>query len=179
MKNSNRYLEAVRNSPSLQDEALVEGGLVHQPAGQQPVAPHQIRRWAPAACFVVGTVLLVTGVIVGVWKMLTVTPTAVAVAPAWSIEILSSSKQSTLALVYGEDAGIHLVRVPGTDAPSNQPQIISARLANAELHLISLSLWPLRVRSTAPTGTRTVAWSAQGHVVTAFQDTRGTGVQTW
>lgn len=98
-------------------------------------------------------------------------------APAWTVEVTSSSERSLLALAYGREAGFHIVRVPGMNA-STDPRVIPARLARGELHLMSLGLSKLRAHSVAPRGLPASAWSAEARTITAFQRPDAMGVRT-
>ncbi len=101
----------------------------------------------------------------------------IAAAPAWSVELSSSSSHSVLALAYGPEAGLHVIRVPAADAVE-EPRVIAARLAKGELHMISLGWSSIRARSSAPSGERAMSWSAESRSITAFQHKDGTGVRT-
>jgi len=104
-------------------------------------------------------------------------PVPTASAPTWSVELSSSSSHPVVALAYGPEAGLHIFRVPGTDAAA-APRVILARLAQGELHLMSLGWSGLRARAITPVGARPMSWSAEARTITAFQNTKGTGVST-
>ena len=101
----------------------------------------------------------------------------IAAAPAWSVELSSSSSHSVLALADGPEAGLQVLRVPAVDAVE-EPRVIPARLAKGELHMISLGWSSIRARSSAPSDERAMSWSAESRAITAFQHKDGTGVRT-
>ena len=80
--------------------------------------------------------------------------------------------------VIGAMLILAMVRVPAASAPRADARTISARLAKGELHLISLGRASLRARASAPNGMPPITWGAEGHIITAFQNTKGTGVRT-
>ena len=101
-----------------------------------------------------------------------------AAPPAWNIELMAAGRRPVTALVYGAEAGLHLVRVPAAAAGGAEPRVIPARLGESELYMMSLGWAPLEVRASSPPGTTPMSWSAQARFVQAYQDERGTGVQT-
>ena len=106
-------------------------------------------------------------------------PFAAGAAPAWSVEITAAGDRQVMALIYGKEAGLHLVRVPAASAGrAVAPVVIPARLAEGELHMVSLGWSGLMARASSPAGTTPVAWMAEGRIITGFQGPRGTGVRT-
>jgi hypothetical protein len=100
-------------------------------------------------------------------------------APTWSVEMTTTGDRAVTALVYGREAGIHLVRVPAATAASSVARVIPARLAKGELHMVSLGLSTLRVRTASPAAVPRMSFMAESRVITAFQSRAGTGVRTW
>ena len=100
-------------------------------------------------------------------------------APTWLVEMTTTGDRPVTALVYGREAGIHLVRVPAATAVSSVARIIPARLAKGELHMFSLGLSTLRVRTSSPGRPPHSGFMAESRVITAFQSASGTGVRTW
>ena len=104
-----------------------------------------------------------------------VTPSSA--SPAWSIEVAATGRRPVTVLAYGREVGLHLVRVP-SEASGDPARVIPARLADAELHLISLGWSSLSVRTTGPLGSPVKSLSAQSRAVTIFQMPERTGVRT-
>ena len=126
--------------------------------------------------------LLATSVAVS-WIVRVVSPPHERIAPdgaaAWSIELTALGNAPVSAFIWGEEAGIHLVRIPVMTAGPNASRVIAARLGRGELHMVSLGRAGLRARAVAPAGAPAGSWRADGHVITAFQTSSGTGVRTW
>lgn len=95
----------------------------------------------------------------------------------WNVSVRSGGSRSVMVLAYGKEAGLHLIRVPASDGKSGS-RVLTARLGEAPLYLVSLGRAPLEVSAMAPPGKRQ-SWNARGRVVQAFKDERGTGVRTW
>ena len=95
----------------------------------------------------------------------------------WDMQMTSTSKRSTVALVYGKEAGVHLLRVPGTSGGAT-PTRLPAKLGQA-VYVVSLGRSLIEVSAVAPANHRPISWSAHGRVIKAFKDERGTGVRAW
>jgi hypothetical protein len=95
----------------------------------------------------------------------------------WDMKMTSGGSQSVVALVYGKEAGLHLLRVPSSKGTA--PALLSSRVGNSPLYMISLGRAPLAVEAVAPPGLPIKKWSARGRVIQAFKDERGTGVRAW
>lgn len=101
-------------------------------------------------------------------------------APVWTIEVTSAGPRPVSVLMYDESEGWHLLTVPGSDTRPGQGRMVSARLANGELHMVSLGWWGLKARSESPASIPGVKWNATSRFITAFQNKEGTGVRaTW
>ena len=104
--------------------------------------------------------------------------TATAVdAPAWMVELTSKGAHTVTALIYGDEVGLQLVRVPAASDGQSAARLIPARLAKGELHIIALDLSTLRAQAHAPKGAPPMSWTASGRFITAFQSKTGTGVR--
>ena len=104
--------------------------------------------------------------------------TATAVdAPAWMVELTSAGTRPVTALIYGDEVGLQLVRVPAASEGQSAARLIPARLAKGELHIIALDLSTLRAQAHAPKGAPPMSWTASGRFITAFQSKTGTGVR--
>lgn len=101
----------------------------------------------------------------------------VGAAPAWMVEVTTTSARPTTALVYGDEVGFQLVQIPAGTGAASGARIVPARLAKGELHIVSLGLRTLRVQASAPNGAEPMSFSATSPIVTAFQSSKGTGVR--
>lgn len=99
------------------------------------------------------------------------------VAPAWMIEVTTTSSAPTTALLYGRDVGVQLVRVPPRRGSVNEPRLVPARLAKGEVHFVSLDFTPLHVHAASPKGAQVMSFDATGHIITAFHKPREIGVR--
>ena len=147
--------------------------LIPRPSRPEPLTKPGRRGWLAG---VVATALLL-GVYLAPRPSLPFAP-LVGAAPSWNVELAAAGARPVTALVYGEEAGLHLVRIPAASAGRSARRVIPARLAQGELYMVSLGWSPLVVRASSPPGTPRMSWSAQGRFVQAFQDERGTGVST-
>jgi len=96
----------------------------------------------------------------------------------WDVRMTSGGARSVVALVYGKEAGLHLIRVPAS-ANGSQPALLSAKLGEAPLYVVSLGRAPLEVTAIAPAADQSISWAARGRFIQSFIDSRGTGVRTW
>lgn len=176
--NSDPNIQRVRDHAQSQRIHSADRAFVQIITTENELVPVRLRRWRLSAVGLVfaGFAAAVSLIISSISSPLAVS--ASGAAAAWSVEITAAGAESITALVYGEEAGLHLVRVPGANAPSAESRTISARLARGELHMISLGRTSLRARATAPNNVAPMAWSAEGHIITAFKNAEGTGVRT-
>lgn len=100
------------------------------------------------------------------------------VAPRWNVELSSTSRHPVTALVFGREAGLHFVSVPGTDASGEERRRIPARLGAGDVYMMSLGWSPLQVHTSSPRGTAPMSFSARARFVTLFVEPRGTGIRT-
>jgi hypothetical protein len=103
---------------------------------------------------------------------------AAGAAPAWQVEVTTNGNRPGIALAYGPEVGIQLLRVPAGEGRVSEARVVPARLAQGELHLITLSFNSLRVHSPGAPGSGVVRFGATSPVITAFQSPRGAGVRT-
>jgi hypothetical protein len=103
--------------------------------------------------------------------------TPIAAAPEWSVQVTSATTRPVTVLVYGREAGLHIVRAPASNS-TEQARVIPARLAQGRLYLMSLGSSALRVQSYSPRGAQPMSFQAQSHAVTAIQDRNGIRVST-
>ena len=99
------------------------------------------------------------------------------VAPAWMIEVTTTSSAPTTALLYGRDVGVQLVRVPPRRGSVNEPRLVPARLAKGEVHFVSLDFTPLHVHAASPKGAQVMSFDATGQIITAYHKPREIGVR--
>ena len=169
-----RYRERERHQAResrVSDLAAAEGGALMAPTNPVPAGrPH--RRWGR---------LLMCAAALGlawVWRSGTDTMPPDALAPEWTIGLTSSGTAPVSALVVGKEAGIHLVRLPGTDAPEAEQRRVVARLARGNVYMLSLGIRGLRVSSKGPPGSGVVAMGATGRFVKLYQRPDATGIST-
>lgn len=98
-------------------------------------------------------------------------------APAWQVEVTTNGSRPGVALAYGREVGIQLLRIPAGSGSASDARVVPARLARGELHLVTLSLTSLRVHAPGVPGSGVVALSAQAPMVTVFQKSSATGVR--
>jgi hypothetical protein len=99
-------------------------------------------------------------------------------APAWQVEVTTNGSKPGIALAYGREAGIQLLRIPAGERSASEARVVPARLAQGELHLITLSFNSLRVHSPGAPGSGVVQFSATSPIVTAFHNSKAAGVRT-
>jgi hypothetical protein len=105
------------------------------------------------------------------------TTVSAADAPAWMIELSATGDRPVTALIYGDEVGLQVVRVPAASEGKGAPRLIPARLAKGEIHIVALNLATLHAQASAPKGAPAMAWTATGPVITAFQKKDATGVR--
>ena len=98
-------------------------------------------------------------------------------APAWMIELSASGDRPVTALIYGEEVGLQVVRVPAASEGKRAPRLIPARLAKGEIHIVALNFATLHAQASAPKGAPAMAWVANGPFITAYQKKDATGVR--
>lgn len=111
----------------------------------------------------------------GLVSLFTGPPNVMPIAPAWDINVSSGDTRSIVALVYGKEAGLQLVRIP----PRGSSRSVPARLGEAPVFMVSLGWSGIVATGKAPPGERPMSWSAAGRVVQAFSNGQGTGVRVW
>lgn len=100
-------------------------------------------------------------------------------APTWMIEVTTTGAKPTTALVYGRDVGVQLIQLPARVGASSTARVVPARLAQGDVHLISLGLTSLRVHASSPQGAQRMSFAATSPMVTVFQTKERTGVRVW
>ena len=176
--NSDPQLASLRASTTDHWSSEANRRFVQRADAATPVIARNRDRWRLAT----GAALLLA-VVVGARSLLSILTSplpasSVGSAAAWSIEITAAGSKPVTALIYGEEAGFHLVRVPAAAATRDEARVIAARLGKGEVHMLSLGFSGLRAHAVAPAGAPKVSWHAEGHVITAYQRASGTGVRT-
>ena len=97
---------------------------------------------------------------------------------SWSVELSAAGLEPVTALAYGREAGLHLVTVPGRDAPLEERRRLPVRLAAGNVYFVSLGRTGLTVHSESPSDSPRISLSAQSRFVTLFQSARVTGIAT-
>lgn len=101
-----------------------------------------------------------------------------ATAANWDIEIASAGAHPVTAIVYGREAGLHIVRVPAASAPADERRRVAARLGAGDVYLVSLGRDPLAVETAAPAGAPPMRLGARSRFVKLSQHGGRTSVQT-
>jgi hypothetical protein len=96
----------------------------------------------------------------------------------WNIELASNGTRPVTALVFGQDAGIHLVRVPVAGSAPDERGRIPVRLARGNVYLMSLGRDGLDVSTASPPGSPPMAFTAHARFVKLVKSPRATGIQT-
>ena len=133
-----------------------------------PVRPSSRSRMAVYASLAVVTVALGLRVLASLFARPLETLSVSRIAPRWMIEVTTTNATPTTALLYGSDVGVQLVRVPAGRGSTDAPRLVPARLANGELHVISLDLAPLHVHASAPQGAAPMSFDAASPIITAY-----------
>lgn len=105
-------------------------------------------------------------------------PAGTASSGDWRIELESAGSKPLTALVYGEESGLHVIRVPAAGAGLDERRVMSAKLGKGEVHMISFGSSPLHIQATSPAGgtpMTPVSMSARGRIVTLFENGVRTG----
>lgn len=127
------------------------------------------------------SVVAAAGVCVALYSLATLLATPLitpsSASATWSIEVAATGSRPLTVLAYGREVGLHLVRVP-SESSGDPARLIPARLADAELHLISLGWSSLSVRTSGPLGSPVTSLSARSRAVTIFQTPERTGVRS-
>lgn len=115
--------------------------------------------------------------IAGLWTAMR--PPASPAAPAppvpeWRLDVRADRGATPWVLVFGREAGLHVVRAPEAGRLAALP----ARVPGRAVRMVSLGRAPLDVRGDAAGAGGLLGFSARGRVVTVFRDRSGTGVRT-
>lgn len=146
------------------------------PAGRRSSGRRSIGARLLAQGVVIGAAALLVLRMVGGW-LAEPLATAAEAAPTWHVEVASTSRSSIIAFAYSRESGVHLLRIPGNGSAAAR-RVIPARIAEGDLHVVSLGLGRLDVRGRAPVGSHLESYRATSRVVTVFDHSDGTGVRT-
>ena len=164
------FQTAYRSRPDAHWDVRTEAAMERVSAVPSPKAARKRRRWFVA--FALGASLIG---LAGLVSLFTGPPNVMPVTPAWEIKVSSGSTRSVVALVYGKEAGLQLVRIP----PKGSSRSIPARLGEAPVFMVSLGWSGIVATGKAPLGEPPMSWAAEGRVVQAFSNRQGTGVRVW
>ena len=150
---------------------------VRVPSGTTPyhdATPRRSRRMI--ALSVIAGALLAAALL---WPQSTPVATPAATAGArWNVDLASAGVRPVTALVFGVEAGVHLVRVPAAGASEEERRRVPARLAAGDVYMVSLGREALSVHSTSPTGSAPMAFTARARFVRLYHTPRATGIRT-
>lgn len=147
----------------------MEGGVVQRTAGLPRAGLRRRRLLTVALCALAATTAWPTR------------PHQAAIPgphPEWNVELSSTGRTPVLALVYGPEAGVHVVRVPSGGMPAAERRRISARLARGDVYMMSLGTRGLQVDAKGPPGSNVIAMSATARFVKLYQRPDFTGIST-
>ena len=171
MKESrDEFQTAYRSRPGAHWDPRTEAAL-ERVSTAPPAAPSRKRRRRLVVLALGASLIGLAGVV----SLFTGPPNVMPVAPAWEIKVSSGGTRSVVALVYGKEAGLQLVRIP----PKGSSRSIPARLGEAPVFMVSLGWSEIVATAKAPPGAAPMSWSAEGRVVQAFSNEKGTGVRVW
>jgi hypothetical protein len=165
-----RFDSTYRSRPNEHWEPRSEAALERVEDAQVPERSRKRRKRILA--LVLGTSVLAFTALA---RLASSTHDVMPVVPVWDLQVSSAGTRSVVAFVYGKEAGFQLVRIP----PKGSSRTIPARLGEAPVFLVSLGWSGLVARGQAPPGVRPMSWSANGRVVQAYANSRGTGVRVW
>jgi hypothetical protein len=165
--------DAVRDGPAstIGDQWPEAGPLAHVPQPEPAGAVRRRRRWLTGLA-----AILALGAL---WVRSTdVNARASGDNGLWNIELASNGARPVTALVFGQDAGVHLVRVPVAGSAPDERSRIPVRLARGNVYLMSLGRDGLDVSTASPPGAPPVAFTAHARFVKLVKSPRATGIQT-
>jgi hypothetical protein len=150
-----------------------EGGALVPPP-QTPIA--RTTRFRSA---LVGMSLLLTVGIVAAfawWTRSTTEP--IGSAAQWDLQLASAGAQPVTALVFGREAGIHLVQLPAAGGSAELRRSIPVRLGQGSVYMVSLGRERLGISAASPPGAAPMQFVADGRFVKLLQTPEITGVRT-
>lgn len=138
----------------------------------EPARPgHHRRWWLMAAATTLGLGAL--------WVRWTdVNPRASANGALWNIELASNGARPVTALVFGQDAGVHLVRVPVVGSAPDERSRVPVRLARGDVYMVSLGRDGLDVSTTSPPDAPRMAFTAHARFVKLVNSPGATSIRT-
>jgi hypothetical protein len=161
------------DSPWVDWGASSRGPLM--PVESRPVA--SIRRRGAIAGMIAGVVAL--ALLAALWPRRAPSRDRARVPDAeWNLELTSAGPHPVTALVFGEESGIHLVRVPASGTPDGDRRHLPVRLAAGDVYLLSLGRDELQVSTAAPSREAPIGLSARARFVTLYRTADATGVRT-
>jgi hypothetical protein len=96
----------------------------------------------------------------------------------WNVELSSTGSSPVTALVFGREAGLHLVEVPSANATAEERRRIPARIGAANVYMVSLGWSSLNVHTVSPPGAPYMAFTAQARFVQLYSSPSLTGIRT-
>jgi hypothetical protein len=128
-----------------------------------------------------GVMLVTVATLIGVAVWPRSRPTSqhgAAAASYWNLELSSAGTKPVTALVFGDEAGVHLVQLPGSGASAEERQRVPVRLGSGDVYMMSMGWSGLDVRTSSPAGSAPMSFGAQARFVKLFKSANGTGIQT-
>ena len=99
-------------------------------------------------------------------------------AAQWDLQLASGGAQPVTALVFGQETGIHLVRLPAAGGAAELRRSIPVRLGQGDVYMVSLGRDRLEISAASPRGTVPMRFAADGRFVKLFHTSEATGVRT-
>ena len=125
-------------------------------------------------------VSLIAVVILTLTRPATMPPSISGSAAPWNLELASTGTTAVRALVYGPEAGFHVITVPSRTASGEERRGVLARIGRGDVYLMSLGWSNIQVTTSRPPGDNTplLSLAATGRMLRIFTNARGMGVRT-
>jgi hypothetical protein len=147
------------------------GALATQ--SRRAIARARRRRWTLVGSSVLLSVALIAGAL---WTRGSTAATSS--AAQWDLQLASGGAQPVTALVFGQEAGIHLVQVPASGGSAELRRSIPVRLGQGNVYMVSLGRDRLEISAASPRGAVPMRFAAEGRFVKLVHTSGATGVRT-
>jgi hypothetical protein len=143
------------------------------PQSRQAIATARRRRWTLVSSSALLGVSLIAGAL---WTRGSTAATS-SVAQ-WDLQLASGGAQPVTALVFGHEAGIHLVQLPAAGGAAELRRSIPVRLGQGDVYMVSLGRNRLEISAASPPGSVPMRFAAEGRFVKLVHTSEATGVRT-